>query len=195
MGKRGRPAFEPTADQRKKVQQLSVDGHSVVDIARLVKISKPVLTRVFAEELISGKKIRTAPKTPPLKFKITKAMRARVSRLIGAKMTVEEVAVVFGCTKEQLEENFADEIRTGEIHLRARAIDDLVHQSGLGKTAATNQLMAITAPVNEMANQPAPAGTAGKKAALTANAQRVAASGGRFAPPAAPTLVVNNDKK
>jgi hypothetical protein len=192
MAKRGRPPFDPTADQRKKVQQLSVDGHSVADIARLMKISKPVLSREFSEELISGKKIRGAPKTPPLKIKITTALKDRVRRLIGAKMPVEDVAVAIGCTKEQLEENFADEIKTGEIHLRAKAIDDLVKQSATGKVAATNQLLAITAPSTETANQPAVPGTAGKKAAATANAQRIAASGGKFAPPAPPKLVVDN---
>lgn len=192
MAKRGRPGFEPSADQRKKVFELSRDGNSLADIARIVKISKPILRRDFSEELISGKKNRGAPKTPPLKFKITKALRARVIRLIGAKMTVEEVAIVLGCTKEQLEENFAEEIKSGELHLRARAIDDLVEQSGKGKTAATNQLLAITAPTNEAASQPAVPGTAGKKAAATANAQRAAASGGKFAPPAPPKLVVDN---
>lgn len=195
MSKRGRPTFEPTAEQRKKVLKLSGDGNSIADIARLTKISKPTLRRYFPDELISGKRNRAGKKTAAPKFKITTALRLRVSRLIGGGMEPGEIAIVLGCTEEQLREHFEPDIANGRIRFRAQAIDDLAFQSASGKTSATNQIMALTAPTSDVAQQPAIPGTAGKKAAATANAQRMAAAGGMFAPPAPPKLIVDNSNK
>lgn len=189
MTKRGRPSREPTKDEREKVEQLAGNSAPVADIARALKRSIPNLRKYFRKELISGKK-SAAPKTA-LPFKVTKVHREKVVRYIGARMSPQDVAYVLDCTVEQLEEHFAEEIKRGGAKYRAKVIDNLDAQMEEGLVGATNRLEAMTAIPEGAA---APGAHLGKKAAADAVARAAAGGGNRFAPPAAPKLIVNNDK-
>ena len=51
---RGRPAFKPTAAQRRTVEQMISCGDSKAMIARAIRIDADTLDKHFAEELLNG---------------------------------------------------------------------------------------------------------------------------------------------
>jgi hypothetical protein len=185
MAKRGRPANEPTAEERKKVKELVADKAPLADIAKLMGRSIPTLRKYFSKELFSGKKIPAADD-----LKVTAHMRVKVERYIGCKMPPDQVAKVLGVTVEQLEAHFPEELATGQAKCRAKVIDALHDQMGEGVAAATKTLEAITAIPDGAPVAPG----MGKKAAAEAAAAAAAGGGGRFAPPPGPKIVVNNDR-
>jgi predicted transcriptional regulator len=54
MAKRGRPAFKPTAKQRRSVEQMVSVGEPIATIARALGIAENTLRQHFAEELENG---------------------------------------------------------------------------------------------------------------------------------------------
>ncbi|MFC3069167.1 helix-turn-helix domain-containing protein [Phenylobacterium soli] len=60
-GRRGRPPFSPTADQRALVAALSADGCSRTLIAGRVGVSLPTLRRYFAVELAAAERRAAGP--------------------------------------------------------------------------------------------------------------------------------------
>lgn len=185
MTKRGRPANEPSDEEREKVKELVRDKAPIADIAKLLGRSIPTLRKYFSRELFFEKKIK-----PPDDLKVTALMRSKVIRYIGCKMAPEQVARALGITPEQLEAHFPDELVTGQAKCRANIIDHLHDQMEEGVVGATNRLETLTALPDGVGAAP---GVGGKKAAAASAAKAAASAGGRFAPPTAPKLVVNND--
>lgn len=190
MAKKGRPTREPTEAERNQVVELVAKNSPIADIARLLKRSEPNLRKYFSPQLFSEKKARKSDKAP---FRITKLLREKVSRYIGCKMPPEDVARVIGCTPEELEKFFPDEIATGHAVTRANVIDHLHDQMEDGTSGATNRLEALTAPAGPGPAAQAP-GYVGKKVAANAAASAAASAGGIFAPPSGPKLAVDNTK-
>ena len=187
MSKRGRPSVEPTDDEKQKVKELLSAKAPLADIASMVGHSIPWLRKYFARELKSGKKIEVAAKP---EFKPRKGDHQKVERYIGCRMSPDQVARVIGCSVEDLQAHFAEQIATGEARTRANIIDALHDQMEEGISASTNRLEAMTAIPAEGA---APtAGGVGKKAAAAADAKAAVQGGGRFAPRPAPKVVVDN---
>jgi hypothetical protein len=187
LSKRGRPANEPSDEEREKVKELVAVKTPVADIAKLLGRSLPTLRKYFPRELFSAKKIKPADD-----LKVTALMRAKVVRYIGCKMAAEQVARVLDITLEQLEAHFPDELVTGQAKCRAKIIDHLHDQMEEGVVGATNRLETLTA-LPEGGGGTAATGPGGKKAAAASAAKAAATAGGRFAPPSPPKLVVNND--
>jgi hypothetical protein len=50
----GRPAWQPTDEQRRLVQVLRASGNDVTTIARILGVSQPTLRRACREELCHG---------------------------------------------------------------------------------------------------------------------------------------------
>lgn len=73
MKKRGRPTKKATAKDKKKVKELLAEDAPVTEIAALLKLSVPTFRKLFAAELISGKK----KKATAAKYKITKRTAKR----------------------------------------------------------------------------------------------------------------------
>lgn len=190
MANRGRPAREPTPDQRKKVVDLLAAKAPLGDIAAMMGYSKPTFRKYFSAELISAKKSEEE-KLPPLK--ITDVMREKVVRYIGCQMSPEQVADVLDITVEQLEANFAAELAKGQSKYRAKVLDMLDQEATKeGTIGAINRLEALTViPAPEDPKVPG-AHIIGKKAAQRASAGAAASAGGKFAPRPAPKLAVDN---
>lgn len=194
MKRRGRPTLKATAKGRKKVAEMLVEGIAIIDIAKVMGVSKPTLSRLYARELISGKK----KKTPVAKFKITAVQREKVIRHVACKTPIADICRLIGCTEDELRAHFPDELATGRVRYRDKVLEALEKQMGAQITSATNRLEAITAipDPSKAAGSDASGAAAhvvGKKVAAAANAQAAAAAGGKFAPPPPPKLVVNND--
>lgn len=135
MAATGRPAFKPTAANRRKVEELVSCGVSQDDCARALGITKPTLVKHFEEELANG----------------------------VARKRAEVIAMLY----KQARKGNATCIKKLEEMSRVAGAAEAV--GGRAKTP----------------KEPTP----GKKEQQQAAAGRVA---GKYAPPAAPKLVVDN---
>jgi hypothetical protein len=175
--------------EREKVKELVAKKAPVADIAKLLGRSIPNLRKYFSKEIFSEKKSKPGAALP---FKITEVHRQKVIRYIGCKMKAVDVARALNISEGQLLEHFAEQVASGHALARAAVIDHLHDQMEDGVVGATNRLEALTAssePGESAAQSP---GYVGKKVAANSAAAAAASAGGRFAPPAAPKLVVDN---
>ena len=198
MGKRGRPAKEPSAEDRAKVADLLARKVPIEDLAKMFGMSKPTFRKYFQSDLIAGKKI--GDKSKPSR-EITQAQRDKVIRYIGFGMKPEKVALAVGYIGDgeydHFRADFKQELEVADAVARASLIDQLVAQSQAGLVGATNRLEALSRPAAEQDGAGAAPQTSeyvGKKAAARADAALAVAGGGKFAPRGAPRLVASGGK-
>lgn len=195
MAKRGRPSFQPTAKDRKKVKELLGEGTPLSDVAKLFGISVPTVRKCFQAEILSERK--SAPAKTPAR-KVTDAMREKVKRYVGCKMPLQDVAYALGYETdaefEAFQADFVREIRIGAAQYRAKVIDRLDEQMTAGTMGATNRLETITQPIGDTEPGDRAAQPQGKKAAAKAGAEATVSGGGKFAPRAAPRLAAVNGR-
>lgn len=123
-------------------------------------------------------------------FKVTLAMRRKVTELISVGMTHDDIARAIGCSTPTLDKNFPEELKTGASVRRAETIALLYKNARSGNLGAQKHLEGLTRAGTAMAElDTMPATDVGKKAEKQAAADRV---DGVFAPPEPPKLVVNN---
>lgn len=197
MGKRGRPAKEPSAEDREKVADLLAKKVPIEDLAKMFRMSKPTFRKYFQSEIFTGKKI--GDKSKPAR-EVTQAHRDKVKLYLGYGMSPEDIALVLGYTGDgefdQFRSDFAMELRIGKAETRATTIDLLVKQSAAGLIGATTKLEALSRPQVDKTDT-GNAGTSeyvGKKATAQADAAAAVAAGGKFAPRGSPRLVASGGK-
>jgi hypothetical protein len=191
MSGRGRPAREPTAAERKKVREFIGEGASRRVIAGALGVSVPTLRKLFATEL--GLEKKSGQVEAP--FKITEQMRADVALMAACNEPRGRIAKAIGVSDEDLARFFAEDLEIGAARYRLKALNRLDLLAQAGSLGAANKLAAMTSPAEE--GTPASASPVGKKAAARADAADMAASGGKFAPraaPGAPRLAVSNGR-
>lgn len=197
MGKRGRPAKEPSAEDRAKVADLLAKKVPIEDLAKLFLMSKPTFRKYFQSEIFAGKKTGDKPKPSR---EVTQAHREKVKLYFGYGMSPEDIALVLGYIGEgefdQFCADFKLELQIGKAETRATTIETLVKQSNAGLIGATTKLEALSRPPADKTDT-GHAGTSeyvGKKASARADAAAAVAAGGKFAPRGAPRLVASGGK-
>ncbi|MDE1914730.1 MAG: hypothetical protein KGJ57_17475 [Sphingomonadales bacterium] len=197
MSKRGRPTKEPTAEDKAKVADLLAKKVPIEDLAKMFSLSKPTFRKYFHNEIFAGKKISGPPKPSR---EITEAAREKVKLYLGYGMEPEDIALVLGYVGPDEFDSFKGdyhlELRIGRAVTRAQTIDRLDKQSQAGLIGATTKLEALSRPMPTKDGPAAavPTEYVGKKAAAKADAAAAVASGGKFAPRAAPRLVASGGK-
>lgn len=198
MGKRGRPAKEPSAEDHARVADLLAKRVPIEDLAKMFRMSKPTFRKYFQSEIFAGKK--TGDKSKPTR-EVTDAQREKVTKYLGFGMKPEDVALVLGYTGDgeydHFRADFALELRIAKAVARATTIDRLDEQSRGGLVGATNRLEALSRPAAEQDGAGAAPQTSeyvGKKATARADAAAAVAAGGKFAPRGAPRLVASGGK-
>ena len=199
MGKRGRPSKAPSAEDRAKVAEMLAKEVPIADLAKMFGMTPPTFRKYFHSEFLSRKKIAVDKK--PTRT-VTTEDRARVSLYLGYGMPPEKVALVVDYIGpdafEDFKSDFAVELAVADAKTRAMTIDTLVQQSKAGSAAATNKLeMLSRPPVTDDASgrvKPATSNYVSKKEQAKADAAVAIASGGMFAPRAAPRLVASGGK-
>lgn len=121
-------------------------------------------------------------------FQPTAAQRKRVAILAAGGMAHEQIAAALRISRTTLLKHFDEELTKGAADRKAEVLDALFRAAKKGNVAAQKAFL-------QRAEGIAPTGKSaalGKKAQAEAAAQEAAAPGGKYAPPAAPKLVVNN---
>lgn len=88
-GTPGRPPFEPTTSQRRRVEKLAAKGMSQVEIAAVVGIAKKTLAKHFADELARGHGLC---RRDLLTFMWAAAKRGRVSAILWLEDRTRDAA-------------------------------------------------------------------------------------------------------
>lgn len=197
----GRPAFEPTDEQRQSVEQWIQVPVSIEEMARRVGCTSKTFRKAFAAELGKNSvETERAPKAPP--FQATDDQKRAVLIMAAAHGPEEEIACALGITVDLLQQHFVRELRDGPSIGYREGVESLFNQMKAGNTAATKAWLILNMQGDRMARtkvipapeQPAANGLKGKKQQADEAARGVVAGGGLFAPPTAPKLVVNNDQ-
>ena len=124
---------------------------------------------------------------------MTAAKRAKVEKLVACGMSQDDIARALGITAPTLRKHFEEELAIGVAKKRGEVIELLFKQAKSGNVAAIKKLEEMTraASADESVKGRTPTTPSpGKKEQQQAAAERVS---GKFAPPSAPQLVVNND--
>lgn len=184
--KTGRPAFKPTEDHRRQVKELAAKNLSQRDTARIIGCALATFRKHFLDDFLvhSKKSAEPAPEPEAPKVKIDPKQRDRVGRLKYGGMSNEDIAGVLDVELAFLEEHFVRELKIGAAKVKAEAIDLVYDSAKAGNVQAQRKLL-------DMGTADGTATLAGKKEQRAAQAQK--ASAGKFAPPAPPKLVVNNE--
>lgn len=130
---------------------------------------------------------------PP--FKPTPALRRKVEELVSCSMSQDDVARALGITAPTLVKHFPEELANGAAKKRSEVIGMLYKAARGGNVTAQRKLEEMSRVAGaaealknrETADKPQ---KMGKKEGQQAAAESV---GGKFAPPAPPKLVVNNE--
>ncbi len=132
-------------------------------------------------------------------FKPTAAKRREVEELRSCGMSEDDVARALGISTPTLQKYFAGELLNGAARKRAEIIKLLHKSARAGNVSAQKKLEEMTR-VSALAEgfmgkapaEPKQAPPLGKKEQAAAAAEALAGAGGKYAPPAPPKLVVNN---
>lgn len=205
--RRGRPPFEPTDELRAQVLELVAQGKPETQIAAAIGLALPTLRAHFADEL-------AAPR-PQLNFSFcgnsetkrrsldsdrmgrpphvpTKKSRTRVEVLVAGGMSQSEIAAALKISVPTLCEHYASELRDGRARRRAAVIEAQFRCAVEGNVAAQKAFLDHPGQADfAVPEAPTKEPPLGKKQQQQEAAEEVAQ--GRFAPPAAPKLVVSND--
>ncbi|RWQ16105.1 hypothetical protein [Mesorhizobium sp.] len=128
-------------------------------------------------------------------FKPTPALRRKVEELVSCGMSRDDCARAIGCSTPTLEKYFEDELANGVAKKRSEVIGMLYRAAKKGNVTAQKKLeemsriagAAEAIGARSAPDKPKP----GKKEERQAAAERV---GSKYAPPAAPKLVVDNNR-
>ena len=121
----------------------------------------------------------------------TRAQRERVIMLVATGMGEREIASLMKCTRDTLRKHFKDELRDGHSRFSEEIHGLLVKSARKGNVSAQKFLAERYGSRGAVAAADTVGTKAvGVKAERQAAAEEVAA--GKFAPPEAPKLVVNN---
>lgn len=192
----GRPSFTPTDEQRSQVSAWVEESVSIEEMARRIGITSKTFRKTFAAEL-SGRSVETSVKTevlPPVPtFQPTAEHRQSVLIMAGAHGDEDRMARALGITVAQLKQYFADELRDGPAH-GWRKLAEAAYNGTVAGSAAHLKIWSILnmQETKAVELQPAANEMRGKKEQARDAAQSAARAGGRFAPPPAPKLVVDN---
>lgn len=196
----GRPAFEPSDEQRTSVEAWVQADVPIEEMARRIGITSKTFRKAFAGLL--GKKpgetvnTEAAPKAPP--FQPTDEQRRAVLIMAAAHGPEEEIARAIGVSVDMLNAHFAKELCDGPSIGYRDGVESLYNSMKAGNVAATKAWLILNMQGDRIAApkaaeiQPAANAMKGKKEQADENARAAAASGGVFAPPSPPKLVVNN---
>lgn len=130
-------------------------------------------------------------------FKVTAAHRRSVEQLVAIGESHDSIARAIGCDDDTLRKHFAAELATGLSKRRKEVVDKLFAMAREGNVSAAKRLEEMTR-IAAAAEQ-YPASTVpkperlGKKETALSDARQAAEAGGKYAPPAPPKLVVNNE--
>ena len=136
-------------------------------------------------------------------FRPTIEQRETVEQMTSCGEPLATIARALGIDDATLRKHFAEELANGIASKRKEVVAALFKAMREGSAPATRRLEEMTreaalaagfmcqAPRSGMSDGPAPP-RLGKKDAAAAEAERIASSGGKYAPPAPPKLVVNN---
>ncbi len=182
----GRPAFEPTDEQREQVTIWVASRVPIEGMARRMGLAPKTFRKHFAAQLglIPANQVATA--MPPgtalqarqVAFRPTDEQREQALILAGARLSREEIARKVGVTVDVLEEHFAEELERGPAKCKSDIISSMFYAGKGGNVAAAKVYLLFNgqndpdgdrppAPVD----QPAPQGLQGKKANATLSAQ------------------------
>ncbi len=173
----GRPAYQPTDEQRAQVTGWMQAKVSIEEIARRLDMTPKTLRKHFAAELvlISVETVKTAlesarPRTEV--YQPTSEQREQALILAGAKLSRPEIARKLGVTVEVLEEHFAEELAQGPVKCKADIISSMFYAGKGGNVAAAKVYLIFNGQEEEVpGQQPAAAGMLGKKEAANIAAQ------------------------
>lgn len=194
----GRPSYQPSSDDRVKVAALVVARVSLEKIAQQLGITKKTLVKHFPVELgreTCGITPEEKPEKRPVAYTVTPDQREVVEILAASKIVgLDEIADRLGITVEMLQYHFADELKRGPAKRNTEVLIAIQKGAAAGSAAQQRLWVTITGgAVNKSSANPK-AAPLGKKEQADAQAMRaVSAPGSKFAPPAPPRLVVNNE--
>lgn len=141
----GRPAFKPTADQRRKVAAAVKTGMKVGDIAGLLGITQPTLRKHFSTQLAK----------PEPEYRPTAADRQRVAIAIGGGMSQGDVALAMAISKRELRAHYPDELTSGALARRMDVLQSMFKSAT--KKGNTSSQRAYLAATMATPDQPPPA--------------------------------------
>lgn len=194
----GRPAFEPTAEQRRLVVEWLQAFVPIEEMARRIGVTSKTLRKGFAAELGKNSVEKEEVPKPPA-FQPTEEQRRAVLIMAAAHGPEEEMARAIGVTVDMLLVYFAKELRDGPAMGYREGVESLFDQMRARNTAATKAWLILNMQGDRIASakttemQPAANAMKGKKQQAHDAAVAAVGSGGLFAPPTPPKLVVNND--
>lgn len=144
----GRPAFAPTAVQRRQVRAAVKAGLQRKDIAALLGISQPTLRSAFAKEL--------GP-SPVQIFQPTPAQRRRVSIAAGGGMSRRDIALGLGISVKVLTTHFRAELTAGALQRRIEVLDAMHSAAKKGNVSAQRAYLSTVLASDEAAPSRRPA--------------------------------------
>lgn len=168
-GKRGRPEYKPTAEQRAKVRELRADRKTTEEIAAALEISRNTLRKHFAGELVApfaapsgavgqldfeGTAHRpntTAETLGPAavptgrpEYEPTQRDRDDVRLMKADDWSDERIARRLGISRNTLLKHFAQELEDGADYVRQIALRNLMRSSNGGNVGASNSLLRLS---------------------------------------------------
>ncbi|HEX4302846.1 MAG TPA: hypothetical protein VHZ78_08630 [Rhizomicrobium sp.] len=194
----GRPSFSPSPEQCSQVVAWIQVPVAIEEMARRIGVTSKTFRKAFAPQLAakSGETVNTEPKPPP--YQPTPDERLAVRIMAATHGAEEDIASSIGITVDQLNASFAKELQDGPAFGYREGVESLFNSMKAGNVTAAKAWLILnmqgdrtTAKAVEM--QPASNGLRGKKEQASAAAHEAVRGGGRFAPPAPPKLIVNND--
>lgn len=202
----GRPPHEPTAETRALVLELVAKAADIVTIAEKVGISEPTLHAHYADELEAARPQQNFP-FPEFEAQLsgrakrphaggrpphvpTEESREEVEILVASGMRVWQIAKALGISEPTLNEHYPDELDGGKAKKTAKMVMAQYRAGIEGNVSAQKAWLSQNLAI-EKAPPSRQATPQGKKEAAQHAAQEAAT--GKFATPAPPKLVVNNN--
>lgn len=178
----GRPAFEPTAEQRADVAKWKEARVSIEEISRRIGKAPKTVRKVFAAELglslvqsvitQSGEQELLPPPPREPAFVPSLDQRTRVTILAGARISPEEIARKMEMTVDMLKEHFGQELINGPAVCKSDIIESTFYAGKGGNVAAQKVYLAFNAQAEPDAeDQPKALPPAGKKEQRLRDAQ------------------------
>ena len=169
----GRPAFKPSAEQRRKVRAAAAAGVPKLKIAELIGVSGPTLKKHFAADLAKLE-------AEKLEYKPTKSDRKRVAVAIGGGMSVSEISIAMGMSDYLLKKHFHEEVAQGGLARRMDVLASMFAAAVKGNTSAQRAYLSTVPAQGEMPApkekaKAAPVPKLGKKEQADAEAENASA--------------------
>lgn len=169
----GRPAFDPTAEQRAEVAKWKEARVSIEEMARRIGKTPKTFRKAFAAELglspvqsvntQSGEQELLPPPPREPAFIPSLEQRTRVTILAGARISPEEIARKMEMTVDMLKEHFGQELINGPAVCKSDIIEATFFAGKGGNVAAQKVYLAFNAQPEPDGEQARPLPPEGKK--------------------------------